>query len=68
MCKHNEEDGYDCSKCCMESGMSDAEEGLPRKPEYKDFSQCYEYYAGYDEIIRENQKRSAEDEISKTNS
>jgi hypothetical protein len=52
----------------METGMSDAEEGLPRKPEYKDFSQCYEYYAGYDEVIAENEKRSAEDEISRTNS
>lgn len=50
MCKHNEEDDFDCLNCCYEVGSSDAEECLPRTPEYKNFDQCDAYYDGYDTV------------------
>jgi hypothetical protein len=66
MCKHNEEDGYDCPRCCLEYGMEDAKEGLPCRPPYKDFSQCDEYYAGYNEVA--NLKRDETDETNRADS
>lgn len=52
MCIHNEDD-YDCSICCFRSGESDARDKSPRNPEYKNFDQCDDYHAGYDNVISE---------------
>jgi hypothetical protein len=52
MCRHNDDD-YTCEVCCFRDGESDAEEKLPRKCEYKNYSQCDSYYAGYAAAIWE---------------
>lgn len=54
MCRHNNEDDYDCGKCCFEYGVDDAEEGLPYDPQYKNFEQINDYEAGYNSVKDKN--------------
>ena len=60
MCIHNEEEDYDCGKCCYDYGYLDAIEGFPSNPEYKDFWQCDEYYDGYTQGLKEKVSRNYE--------
>lgn len=47
MCIHNDEDDYDCLKCCYDQGVEDALDGFPYCPDYMDFDQCDAYQDGY---------------------
>ena len=51
MCKHNDEEDFDCLMCAYLVGMDDALEREPYKPEYKNFDQCDAYKDGYDQGV-----------------
>ncbi len=47
MCRHNEQDDFDCCDCAYERGKEHAIDGEPKACEYKNFDQCESYHNGY---------------------
>lgn len=47
MCRHSDDDWYDCLECCYDSGYDDALDGFYDNP-YKNWDQVEEYNRGYD--------------------
>lgn len=47
MCRHKDEDDYNCEQCCVDHGESDFLEGEPYNNPYKNIIQCDAYAGGY---------------------
>ncbi len=66
MCRHNDEDDYNCEQCCVDHGESDFLDGEPYNNPYKNIIQSDAYTGGYRNMEYLMDLKSIVDKVAKS--